>query len=90
MNREHILWWVCGLLFALLVVGTVFSIYVVADAYEFGWIDGSRQSVNLIVERATENGIVDLYDPISKQDITLIEANYSQEVCIKAIGGVFE
>lgn len=90
MKKEHILWWVSGLLFALLVVGTTFSIYAVADAYEVGWIDGSRQSVNLIVERATENGVVDLYDPISKQDITLIEANYSQELCIRSIGGIFE
>jgi hypothetical protein len=90
MKKEHVLWWVSGLLFALLVFGAFYSVITIKQAYEDGWKDGSKQSVNLIVERATDRGLVDLYDPISKQDITLIEVNYSQELCIKAIGGVFE
>jgi len=90
MNKEKYLWWIIILMFGLLMFGSIFTFYAMADAYDKGYDEGMDDVSDFIVKVIHEDHYIDVYDLKNNKVITLIEYNHSKELCFKILEGVFE
>lgn len=91
MKKENI---IIGLLAVLLCLVSIFSLYVIGNAYEDGFEDGfedgKEEVINEIINIVDENKHIIIYDNTKNRDLDLIEYHYSQTLCIKSLEEIFE
>lgn len=87
MNKKLILKTFIITIVILLIVTSF--LFILGFVYGIGYTDGIDDTLKTITNETTTDGYITLYDYDSGSVVTLIESNYSMNLCWKAIEDYF-